>query len=100
MLGVEAYLLLAVILAGIGFWRERPGWFALSALLCILAMYASHFVLTGCTYDTGSWVCHYTKRPDILVGALTVFLVNMFGLYLYGIKQIARVISTIRGERG
>jgi len=90
MLGVEAYLMLAVVLTAIGFWRERPGWFALSALLAILSIYASAFVLTGCAWTGTEWACHYTQRPDILVGSVVLFMLDAFGLYVYAFKDILR----------
>ena len=88
MLGVEGYLMLATILTAVGFWRERPGWFGLSGLLAILAIYESAFVLAGCAWTGSAWTCHYVQRPDILVGSIVLFMLDFFGLYIYAFKDI------------
>ena len=99
MRGVEAYIITAVVLTAVGFWRERPGWFALSALLALMTIYASAFVMAGCAWTGSEWTCHYVNRPDLLVGALVVFFFDMFGLYVYIIKDVVRYgMKVIRRE--
>ena len=102
MIGAEAYLILAAIFTALGFWRARPGWFILGMILAMLGIYASAFVLAGCAYDAGQWVCHYIQRPDILVGSLGMFLLNMAGFLIYGVNLLKVTLDelTRRVRRG